>query len=295
VLPGAPTGRVFERGFKPAVTDLGRRHPVTAGLSQAGGAGEAPAWGRWFRQMEVDTIAGDVVMRGVQDRPLLILNRVGDGRVAQLNSDHAWLWGRGYEGGGPQAELMRRVAHWLMKEPDLEEEDLRAEVEEGRLEIVRRSLDQALPEVEVTRPDGSTTTLPLERAEPGRAVARMPADQLGAYRISDGEMSALAAVGAPNPLEFRDVRSSTAPLAGLVDASDGASRRIADGETAVGELPRLRKVAADRDKAGSGWLGLQANRDYRVAGVAEVPLLPGVLALILVLGLLIAAWFREGR
>jgi hypothetical protein len=295
VLPGAPTGQVFERGFKPEVTDLGRRHPVTADLSQASGPGDTPAWGRWFRQMEVDTIEGDVVMRGVQDRPLLILNRVGDGRVAQLNSDHAWLWGRGFEGGGPQAELMRRVAHWLMKEPDLEEEDLRAEVEDGQLEIVRRSLDQELPEVEVTRPDGSTTTLPLQRAEPGRAVARMPADQLGAYRITDGEMSALAAVGAPNPLEFRDVRSSTAKLAPLVAASDGAHRRIADGDAAVGDLPRLRKVAADRDKAGPGWLGLQANRDYRVAGVAEVPLLPGVLALILALGLLIAAWFREGR
>ena len=31
--------------------------------------------------------------------------------------------------------MLRRVAHWLMKEPDLEEEDLRASVVDGRIEI----------------------------------------------------------------------------------------------------------------------------------------------------------------
>ena len=289
VLPGGPTGDIYEQGFKPQVTELGTRHPVTRGLTGSKGPGEAADWGRWFRHMNVDVQSGDIVMEGVRDRPLLILDRVGEGRVAQLMSDHAWLWARGYDGGGPQAELMRRVAHWLMKEPELEEEALRARVEGDRLVVERRSLETELPPVEVTMPDGSTETLQLEPDEDGRASATMPVDQLGTYELSDGSRTAVAAAGPPNPLEYRDVRSTRERLSPLVEASGGAHVRIDDG------VPRLRKVDPDRDSAGRGWIGLDANRDYRVAGVMEVPLLPAVLALILVLATLVAAWFREGK
>lgn len=289
VLPGGPTGDIYEQGFKPQVTELGTRHPVTRGLTGSKGPGEEADWGRWFRHMNVDVQSGDIVMEGVRDRPLLILDRVGEGRVAQLMSDHAWLWARGYEGGGPQAELMRRVAHWLMKEPELEEEALRARVEGDRLVVERRSLETELPPVEVTMPDGSTETLQLEPGEDGRASATMPVDQLGTYELSDGSRTAVAAAGPPNPLEYRDVRSTRERLNPLVEASGGAHVRIENG------VPRLRKVDPDRDSAGRGWIGLDANRDYRVAGVMEVPLLPAVLALILVLGTLVAAWFREGK
>jgi hypothetical protein len=258
-------------------------------LSGSNGPGAPADWGRWFRHLNVDVQSGDIVMEGVRERPLLILDRVGEGRVAQLMSDHAWLWARGYEGGGPQAELMRRVAHWLMKEPELEEEALRARVEGDQLVVERRSLETELPPVEVTKPDGSTETLRLEPGADGRARTRTEVDQLGTYELSDGTRTAVAAAGPPNPLEYRDVRATRARLNPLVDASGGAHVRIADG------VPRLRKVDPERDSAGRGWIGLDANRDYRVAGVMEVPLLPAILALILVLATLIAAWFREGK
>ncbi|MFQ5953955.1 MAG: hypothetical protein ACE5JZ_02710, partial [Kiloniellales bacterium] len=154
VLPGEPTGAVIEHGFRPVVTDLGRRHPVTASLPGDVGAGETPRWGRWFRQIGVVPTAGKVVMSGVDEQPLLILDRVGKGRVAQLMSDHMWLWARGFEGGGPQAEMLRRIAHWLMKEPELEENDLRAEVRGDRLHVVRRSLTAGAGTVAVSAPSG---------------------------------------------------------------------------------------------------------------------------------------------
>src|SRR3546814_12826195 len=91
-------------------------------------------------------------MDGIEGRPLRILDRYGEGRVAQINSDHIWLWARGFEGGGPPAELLRRVAHWLMKEPELEEDELRAQVKEGRPEILRRRLAALEPRVPVNAP-----------------------------------------------------------------------------------------------------------------------------------------------
>jgi hypothetical protein len=263
---------------------------VTAELSGAGGEDAAPSWGRWFRQIDGDTKSGAVIMSGVEDRPLLILDRVGEGRVAQFMSDHMWLWSRGFEGGGPQAELLRRIAHWLMREPDLEEEDLRATIAGGRLEILRRSLSPEHPEVEITAPSGATQKVVLEPGRGGRASAAIAATEGGLYRVSDGRRTALAAAGPLNPREFEDLRASPAALAPLIEASGGAVVRLAtDG------LPALRKVSRARDRFGRGWIGVTANRGYVVTGVAQTPLLPAIVLLFLTLGAALLAWYREGR
>ena len=60
-------------------------------------------------------------------------------------SDQIWLWARGFEGGGPQAELLRRLAHWLMKEPELEAENLSAAVVDGEMVVTRRTMAPDAP------------------------------------------------------------------------------------------------------------------------------------------------------
>src|SRR3546814_14214612 len=79
-------------------------------------------------------------MLGDGNRPLLVLNREGEGRVAMLLSDQGWLWARGFEGGGPHVSLYRRIAHWLMKEPELEEEALTAQARGRTLEATRQTI-----------------------------------------------------------------------------------------------------------------------------------------------------------
>jgi len=287
ILPGRPTGDVLVEGFKPKLTDEGRRHPVTADLT--GGQAEDPAWGRWFRLVGADADRGSAVMSGPQGRPVLLLDRVGEGRVVQLLSDHAWLWTRGFEGGGPQAELLRRVAHWLMKEPDLEEEDLRGEADGGRLRISRRSLSPEPAEVTLTAPSGAVSRIPLADDGRGRSSALVPIDETGLYRLTDGKRTAVAAVGDLNPKEYADLRTTPQVLRPLVERTGGGTFWLADGR------PDVRRVKPERDAAGRDWLGLRANGAYVVSGVTQIPLLPALLALALVLGVLMLAWRREGK
>jgi hypothetical protein len=287
ILPGEPTGKVFEQPFKPQLTEVGRRHPVTADL---GGGGATPTWGRWFRHIEVTARHGEVVMSGVDNEPLLLLDRVGQGRIAQLVSDHIWLWSRGYDGGGPQAELLRRLAHWLMKEPALEEEDLRAEMKDGRIEVTRRSLKTDPVSVTITDPLGEQRTVELSDAGGGRATARVPVTRPGLYRISDGTRTALAAVGTVNPKEFADVRATPVPLTPIATASGGGMFWIGSGGG-----PDLRRVREDRAAHGRDWLALLQRRDYDVTGVEQIPLLPAAAVLLLAVGGLMLAWRREGR
>ncbi len=287
ILPGAPTGKVFEQGLKPRLSPTGSRHPVTADLAGADQA--VPRWGRWFRQIDVRARRGMTLLQGVDKRPLLIVDRVGKGRVAQLLSDHIWLWARGFEGGGPHSELLRRLSHWLMKEPDLEENDLRAHVDGTNLAIVRRSIEKDETPVTVTSPSGETFTVTLVQGSGGRSRATVPAREIGVYRISDGKRTALAAVGHLNPREFSDMRATAERLGPLAAATGGGVAWIADG------MPGLRRVRAGRATSGRGWFGLVANRDYRVTSVREAPLLPGLAVLLLGLGALMLAWRREGR
>jgi hypothetical protein len=289
ILPTEPTGDVFEEGFKAKLTDPGRRHPVTEGLSGAGPPGGEPSWGRWFRQVEAHVHHGTTLMSGDHGDPLLVLDRVGKGRVAQLLSDQMWFWARGFEGGGPEAELLRRLAYWLMKEPDLEENDLRAAVEGDRLAISRQSLEPDDRSVTVTAPDGSTQSLTLSPDRGGRSTGSLPIGEMGLYRVTDSTHTALAAAGPLNPIEFADVRTTPEKLAPVVAATGGGSFWVGSGT-----MPEIRRVLPDRVAAGRNWMGLRANGDYTVTGFSETPLLPGVATLLLIVGGLLAAWRREG-
>ena len=229
-------------------------------------------------------------MSGVDGEPLLMLDRVGQGRIAQLASDHIWLWSRGFDGGGPQAELLRRLAHWLMKEPALEEEDLRAEMKDGRLLVTRRSLKPDPVTVKLTDPLGEQRTIALAPAGPGRASASIPVNRPGLYRVEDGTRTALAAVGSINPREFADVRATTGPLTPIANATGGGLFWVGSGAG-----PDLRRVREDRATHGRDWLALVQRRDYDVTGVEQIPLLPAAAVLLLAVGGLMLAWRREGR
>jgi hypothetical protein len=289
ILPTEPTGNVYEEGFKPQLTDLGHRHPVTEGLPGAGQPGGEPSWGRWFRQVDSRVHHGVAVMSGDHGGPLLVLDRVGQGRVAQLLSDQMWFWARGFEGGGPQAELLRRLAYWLMKEPDLEENDLRAMVEGDRLVVTRQSLEPDDRPVTVTAPDGSSRDLTLAPESGGRSSGILPISEMGLYRVTDGTRTALAAAGPLNPVEFADVRTTPEKLAPLVAATGGGIFWAGSGT-----IPEIRRVSPDRAAAGRNWMGFRVNGDHTVTGFSEIPLLPGIAALLLIIGGLLAAWRREG-
>ena len=283
VLPATPSARVFEDPFLPTVSDLGKRHPVTAGLP---GNGD---WGRWLRQIDVAEPQGNVVLEGIEGRPLLILNRVDEGRVALLASDHAWLWSRGYEGGGPQLELLRRLAHWMMKEPELEEEALTATAEGQSMRITRRTLGETAPPVTVTSPDGSTSAVDLTANGPGTFEGTYQGPDIGLYRLENGDETSVIGLGPAAPREFVETIADAVALAPAISALRGGVVRLEDGS------PRLRNVRAGRPAAGRGWLGLTPRGAYETRDVRQTPILPGWLVLLLSAALITGAWLREGR
>ncbi|MGN6517526.1 MAG: hypothetical protein ACTHLR_17000 [Rhizomicrobium sp.] len=290
VLPAQPTGDIVTQPYKPMVTETGFAHPVTRDLPGANTPGKPPTWGNWFRLIGANVVAGETVMSGPGNKPLLVLDKVQKGRVAELLSDHIWLWARGYDGGGPDAELLRRLAHWLMKEPELEEERLTASISGGEIAIERNSMKPDVAPVTVTYPSGKKSQVTLNKSEPGVWKGAAKADELGLYRLSDGTLTAVTAAGPLNPKEVADMRATDAILKEPLAATHGGTHWLADGG-----IPSIRRVARGAEASGNGWMGLVANGAYRVTSVEQMPLLPAWLALILLIGTLIFAWRQEGR
>ena len=294
ILPAMPTGEVTVGPFKARVTEKGERHPVVRGLP--GASKTEPTWGRWFRIIDSEVQNGDIVMAGPEDRPLMVLSRVGEGRVAELMSDHAWLWARGFEGGGPQAEMLRRMAHWLMKEPQLEEEALSGIQTGTQLTVERNTMGEEVDDVTVTLPSGETRQITLEQVQPGIWRGTLEASEAGLHRLSDGKLEAVAAIGTVDPREATDLFATTEKLTPLAASTQASARFISeDGKPASMTLPRIAKVNPERSMAGSGWLGLKANNAYRVLSIGAFPMFATLLALAALLGLVSLTWYREGR
>ncbi len=294
ILPATPDGRIHETGFRPQISAQGGRHPVTRDLPGGNTAGGAASWGPWLRQIGADVHGGSTLMNGADGLPLLVLSRYERGRIALLLSDHAWLWARGFDGGGPHVDLLRRLSHWLMREPALEEEALRAFSRDGFIAIERQTMADTAAPVKVTAPDGSEQTVALTQVRPGVFSANVANSQLGLYRLTDGTLSAFVNAGPDNPREMADVFSDTARLAGLTAATGGATVRVDTGGTTPA-VPRIDLVRAGSSFSGTGWIGLRPSDSAVVRGVREFPLGVGLAGLALIIWAVIAAWLVEGR
>jgi hypothetical protein len=285
VLPATPTGVIRTGSFTPKLTGPGKRHSVTAPLDDSG-------WGEWMRFIEADAVAGDVLIAGPEGRPLLIVDRVDKGRVGMLMSDQIWLWASGHDGGGPFAELIRRMVHWMMKEPELEERRLSIQTEDGKASVELRTLLDSAPPLEIETPEGDILRPNWVNRGPGTFAAEAPIDQLGIYRARAGGLEAIALNGPANPKEYADLTSTADVLEPVSRATGGGVEQLNAAGT---NLPEIRRIGNQRTAAGNGWIGLRERDAYAVRSSTSQPLLPGILAAAALILMLLLAWRREGR
>ncbi|MNE01992.1 hypothetical protein D3C80_944510 [compost metagenome] len=291
VLPASPTGEIHSAGFYPHLSEIGQKHPVTRGLDGSGQT--TPAWGRWFRTIDVDQPRGQTVMEGDGNRPLLVLNRQGQGRVAMLLSDQGWLWARGFEGGGPHVALYRRIAHWLMKEPELEEEALTARSSGRTLEATRQTIGDDPGPATVRFPSGRTETIAMTQAEPGQYRFERRMDEVGLFQVSNGEFSTLVHVGAVDAPEFKAMISTEETLKPYAEKTHGLVTRVASGENIT--LPDILPVRGEIRVSNPNRMSIRMTDESVLRGVNSLPLFAGFAGLSALLFAVAAMWWREGR
>jgi hypothetical protein len=293
ISPAEPSGDDVEAPYRAKVSDEGQRHPVTRGLNGVDANNGEPGWGRWFRLVGAKPTSGLTVMSGADDKPLLVLSRVDKGRVGLLLSDQMWLWARGYDGGGPYLDLLRRLAHWLMKEPDLEEEALRASAKGREVMVERQSVSEAARDTYLIAPDGKKTKLELAPYAPGLSRAHVTVSRFGLYRAEDGEHIALVNVGQENPLEMQDVVSSTEKLRPIAEATGGTVRRVAAAPGDTIAVPRIVDLNPSPSYGGGDYIGIKRTGSSELIGARSTSLASGFFGLAVLLGMVTLAWVKE--
>jgi hypothetical protein len=293
IAPAEPSGEDLEAPFRAETPELGLRHPVTRGLAGAEGGDKPPTWGRWFRLVGAKATDGQTVMTGPDGKPLLVLSRVDKGRVGLLLSDQMWLWARGYDGGGPYLDLLRRLAHWLMKEPELEEEALRASARGRVITVERQSVSGEARDTFLIGPDGAKTKLALATVAPGLTRTQATVDRFGLYRADDGAHAALVNVGPENPLEMRDVVSTTEKLRPLAEATGGSVRRLSATQADDVGVPRIVGLNPAPSYSGSDYIGVKRTGASELIGARSTSLASGFFGLALLLGAVVAGWLSE--
>ncbi|WP_026481018.1 membrane protein [Ahrensia sp. 13_GOM-1096m] len=291
-LPAVPTGQVQMAGYYPRISDDGKRHPVTRDLP--GGATEPPNWGRWFRTVDVQDVKGTTIMQAANDKPLLVLDEYGEGRVGLMLSDHGWLWARGFEGGGPHVNLYRRLAHWLMKEPDLEAEALTAEPDGQALKVSRQTMADAADAVTIIAPDGQEIILELQKTDEGLFEGTYETNQIGLFEISDATKSTLAHIGPINAPEFRDMISTADILKPYLDEVRGDTRRLLNDDGDI-NVPNILPIRSNVETSGRDWIGFKMTKETELRGINRQGVFAGFLGLGLLLLAFSAMWYREGK
>jgi hypothetical protein len=233
-------------------------------------------------------------MKGPDDKPLLILDRKGKGRVGMLLSDQGWLWARGFEGGGPDVALYRRIAHWLMAEPELEEEALNAISSGNTIDIVRQSMAKEAGDAQIISPSGATSTVKLTETEPGLFRGKLKTPEIGLFQIANGDLSTLVHAGPVDAPEFKSIISTDAVLKPLTQATRGSIRRLASADDSI-TLPDIVPVTRSGESSGPNWIGLRKTDETELLGINRLPLFSGLIGLALLLSAMAATWWREGR
>ncbi|WP_336279463.1 glutamine amidotransferase [Bartonella sp. CB175] len=296
ILPALPNGIIIQKPFHPTITKEGERHPVTRDLATP--SYPASQWGQWLRQIAIknaDKVTA--LMKGADEQPLLLLSHVGKGRVGMLLSDESWLWARGFEGGGPYAALYRRIFHWLMKEPELEEEKLTATSDHHLLTIRRQTLKDYPESAEITFPSGKKENITLTKEKEGVFTATVDTNEIGIFTIKNGDLTVLASVGVINNLELYDIISTDEKLTSISKHTGGHITRLHNEKKERINIPpiKLLQSKAGQTPPPARSIVLKEATETRLITASYFSIFSDFFALLTCLFLLSSVWYRESR
>jgi hypothetical protein len=171
---------------------------------------------------------------------------------------------------------------------------LRASAKGRDIMVERQSVSGEEREINLVAPDGAKTKLDMTPYAPGLSRAHLTVNRFGLYRAEDGEHVALVNVGQENPLEMRDVVSTTEKLRPIVEATDGTVRRIAAGPGGAITMPRVVGLNPSPSYGGVDYIGVKRTGSTELIGARSTSLASGFFGLAALFGITTLAWVNEG-
>ena len=149
----------------------------------------------------------------------------------------------------------------------------------------------------VISPSGKTQTVTLEKQQEGVFVASLPTNEVGLFKITNGDKLALAHIGPMNSPEYAELISTDEKLTPIVSSSGGhitrlhtkASEKISmPGITPIDNSARTKNIKADT-------IALLKADQTKLVNTVQYSIYTGLLALFVCLLLLSGMWYKEGH
>jgi len=272
ILPISPNiyeQKIVMGEYMPKLTEKGKSNAITSDLNL-----EAIGLKKWQSQISVKQTSGGVLMSGINDNPLLITDKVGKGRVAVLTSDNIWLWSKYPSSKGVYSDLQRKLAHWLMKEPELEEGYIKITRKDKALKISQRIQETEIKTINVDKPNGEKIILDLKKNN-GWAEAEMEADKTGIYKFYNEKGSTVAVVGNSDSKEFTDMIATDLKLNNAVKQFRGKT------------------IWYSGESLSAHDFNLQPKNSYQVNGMERVNIFSPWIYILFVMAGFLYVWRRE--
>ena len=287
ILPTRPE-EFFIGPFLPSLTDLGKRHPITNTLEKAF---KDNKWGKWFSFIKANKISGQTLM-SANKYPLLIINEVSQGRVAQILSDQSWVWNKDRENKGPLVELLRNTIHWLLKTPELQENYLNVIKNNNFITLNLNSLNEGDTSAIITSPSGENLFVLMKDNKNGSLFGKFESTEYGKFNIKVNDIEKDFFIGITDSKELEKVSSSSF----LINSFFEKNKQYLYSITWLGDsIPKIVKVFNKNNIAGSNWVGLLEKKVQKNDTFINKELINWSLIMPLLLLLLFMCWYRENR
>ena len=292
ILPGVPSGKVLVGEYKPQLTEIGKIHPVTKNLFS-----DMKNYGSWYQMNKIDELDDESItlLSGLNNKPLLVIKKVNKGRIAQIYSKNIWLWTKtGNDDGGPYNKLIKNLAHWLMKEPSLEDSKLKVAPQiEKKLLITKNFLKEPkLLEIKITitTPEGNTIEKKLKRIKNNNYSEIFEYQEEGLYVISDLNNQVFVDTTSENNLELNEIHLTDEYLQST-EFSNIFSKSLWINDNSVPKFKEA-KVLDKRNKNKNVFFFLR-NNNFTIEGFENKQLLNPVFYFLILTILLYMCWKRE--
>lgn len=290
ILPGAPTGKSLRGEFKPELTELGKKHPITKSIFK-----NLKNYGSWYEMNDVliDNKETSVLLKGLKDKPLLSIKKIDKGRISQIYSHNIWIWKNNILNPGPYRELIKNLAHWLMKEPELEEDELKVSIK-GKKVFIKKTIfkenDIKNSSVFIYGPQNNKEKLILNKKSENTFSNTYEIKKEGIYLVMDNSQVQLVETNnySIHELENLDINYD------FLDATQPISLISKVIKTSNGTDIKYRVVEDYTvDKLSTDKVLLPKNLSYQVNEIIENKLFNVPLFLVFIIGLFFASWKRE--
>ncbi len=287
ILPAKPES-FSTKSFIPTLTNLGKRHPITNTLENSY---KNKKWGKWFSFIKTNQASGQTLMTA-NSHPLLIINEVSDGRIAQILSDQGWVWKKDRENKGPLLKLLRNIIHWLLKTPEFQENYLEVFKNGDLITLNLNSLYQGNTKAIITNPMGKEISVLMKDNKNGSLIGTFESNEYGKFSLNVNDIKKDFFLGVSNSIELERVRSSDF----LIDSFFKKNKNYIYSTTWLGsDIPTILKVYSKNNIAGKNWVGLLEKKVKKNDIFVKKEFINWLLVMPLLLLLLFMCWFRENK